>query len=135
MSYKKKVSAVLFLLLCFVSVFGWSQTVSKVERLKKLYQPSPKEKSNLYLKQSTNELEGTAALLFAGYKTFVSSQDMANCVFHPSCSAYAMQSIQKDNPVKAYLKIFDRLTRCHPMIKQGQYIQNKKTGLYHDPVR
>lgn len=135
MSYKKITSAVLLLLLCFVSVFGWSQTVSKPGRLKSLFQPAPREKSSLYLRQSSNELEGTAALLFIGYKTFVSSQDMANCVFHPSCSAYAMQAIQKENPFKAYLKIFDRLTRCHPMIKQGQYIQNKKTGLYHDPVR
>jgi len=135
MIFSPKKIVVLILLMCQGSAYSWCQPTSKEEQLKQLFKPLEKEQNNQFLKQSTNELEGTAALLFTGYKTFVSSQDMASCVFHPSCSAYAMQAIQKDNPVKAYLKIFDRLTRCHPMIKKGQYIQNRKTGRYHDPVR
>jgi uncharacterized protein len=102
--------------------------------VKKINKPAEKVKHRIKLSQSNNPLEGTAMVLFSGYKSFVSSQDMSNCVFHPSCSVYAMQSIQNDNVFDAYLKIFDRLTRCHPLIKQGHYPFNKKTGLYHDPI-
>lgn len=102
--------------------------------LSEINKPKEKEQHRFKIGQNRNELESTAALLFTSYKKFISPQDMTSCVFQPSCSAYAMQSIQNDNIFIAYVKIFDRLTRCHPLVKQGQYPFNKKTGLYYDPT-
>ncbi|NJK95020.1 MAG: membrane protein insertion efficiency factor YidD [Bacteroidales bacterium] len=33
--------------------------------------------------------------MFLFYKSFLSSQDAISCVFHPSCSVYGFQTIQK----------------------------------------
>jgi putative membrane protein insertion efficiency factor len=86
-----------------------------------------------YLKKSKNEIEGTAAVLFLTYKNFFSSQDQPSCVFTPSCSVYAMESLQHDNPFVAYLKIFDRLQRCHPLVKPGEYTIHQSSMRYYDP--
>jgi putative membrane protein insertion efficiency factor len=107
---------------------------SKAERLKGLMKPAPKTNYKNYLHKSHNEIQGTATVLFLSYKTFLSSQDMNSCVFTPSCSVYAIESLQKDNPVKAYLKIFDRLSRCHPFTKKGEYPYHDNNLLY-DPAK
>ncbi len=117
------------------TVFGGKGHVLKKEKLMKINEPaSSKVDYKAYLKKSSNPLEGTASLLFLGYKSFFSSQDMNTCVFTPSCSVYAIESLQNDNPIKAYLKIFDRLQRCQPFVKQGEYEFVFQTQLYHDPA-
>lgn len=115
-------------------LLAWNQITSKSDQLKNLFKPAKKENYKSYLKKNSNELEATGAILFVGYKSFLSSQDMASCVFNPSCSVYAMQAIQNDNPFKAYVKIFDRLSRCHPFSAKGEYEYIKETGLYYDPL-
>jgi putative membrane protein insertion efficiency factor len=87
-----------------------------------------------YLKKSSNELEATAAILFIGYKNFLSSQDMNSCVFTPSCSVYAIECLEHNNPFEAYLKIFDRLSRCHPVTAKNEYPYNYQTQKYYDPA-
>jgi len=136
MIYNKPIVYVLLLLTLLVLApsFSFGQKKSKMEQLKTLFKTEKTHNYNQYLKNSTNELEATAAILFLGYKSFLSSQDMNSCVFSPSCSVYAIQSLQHDNPVKAYLKIFDRLSRCHPFSKPGEYVQNKQTYLLYDPA-
>lgn len=105
------------------------------DRLKTLNKPREhKENFIKYLNSENNEIENTAALLFWTYKNFFSSQDMASCVFTPSCSVYAVESLQNHNPVIAYLKIFDRLARCHPVVAQGEYPFDIKTEKYYDPA-
>lgn len=121
-------------LIVFTCIDAAAQLDVNQDIVKTINQPVAKVSYNIKLNESKNPLEGTAIVLFNTYKTFVSPQDMSSCTFHPSCSAYAMEAIKKDNVFTAYLKIFDRLTRCHPLIKDGQYKLNKKTGLYHDPV-
>ncbi|MDA3882433.1 MAG: membrane protein insertion efficiency factor YidD, partial [Bacteroidales bacterium] len=66
----------------------------KSEQLTKLFKPNTKTDYKEYIKNSTNELEGTAALLFVGYKSILSSQDMSSCVFTPSCSVYAIETLK-----------------------------------------
>jgi len=108
---------------------------SKMDKLAKLNKPVKSAVNyKAYLKKSTNEIEGTAAILFLTYKSFFSSQDQNSCVFTPSCSVYAMESLQHDNPFVAYLKIFDRLQRCHPIVKPGEYTFHQPTLRYYDPV-
>jgi putative component of membrane protein insertase Oxa1/YidC/SpoIIIJ protein YidD len=121
------------LLLCF-SIPAFCQDDSQSERLKNQFKPKEKTNYSEYLKKSTNEFEGTAALLFVGYKSLFSSQDMASCVFTPSCSMYAIESLQHDPLFVSYLKIFDRLSRCHPLTARNQYPLHPKTGMLYDPV-
>lgn len=127
----KYILLTLFLLFQFGHLFARE---SKKDRLENLFMPKEKANYSNYLKKSTNELETTAAILFVGYKSFLSDQDMGTCVFSPSCSVYAIQSLQNDHAFTAYLKIFDRLTRCHPFSKKGQYPYLNNTGLLYDPI-
>ncbi|HOO83399.1 MAG TPA: membrane protein insertion efficiency factor YidD [Prolixibacteraceae bacterium] len=125
----------LIFVLLFVAIVAHAQQLMNKQLLSKINQPEAKEKYVFKTGQNRNELEGTFALMFTAYKKYVSPQDMSSCVFHPSCSVYAMQAIQQENAFVAYLKIFDRLTRCHPLVKQGQYPFDPKTGLYEDPLK
>jgi len=109
-----------------------SSKMVKLAQLKKPVNNSVNYKA--YLKKSKNEIEGTASLLFLGYKSFFSSQDQNSCVFTPSCSVYAIESLQHDNPFKAYLKIFDRLQRCHPIPTKEEYEFHNQTQRYYDPA-
>jgi putative membrane protein insertion efficiency factor len=138
MNYKCFFSALIFSVVIFSSVTAQNTKhhVSKNEQLHEVFAPKKAEKHthNQYLKKSSNELEATFALAYTVYKNYISSQDMGNCVFHPSCSTYAIEALQTDNPFVAYVKIFDRLSRCHGFSKPGQYPQYKNTGLLYDPV-
>ena len=133
----KQLRHILFLTILLVGCIGSGSAqrpLSKLDRLKKVGAPAPKADYSKYLKESTNELQGTGALLFVGYKNFISSQDMGSCVFTPSCSVYAIQSFRSDNAFVAYVKVFDRLTRCHPLTAKGEYPYYKKTPQLYDPV-
>jgi putative membrane protein insertion efficiency factor len=86
-----------------------------------------------YIHESGNPLEFIFSALFVGYKTFLSSQDMGACVFHPSCSEYGIQAIQKRGILTGMIDTFDRLTRCHPF-PGGKYQFDQEKMKYYDPV-
>lgn len=65
------------------------------------------------LKTSKNELDLMFNVLFNGYKSYLSSQDINSCTFYPSCSEYGLQAIQKKGLIMGMAKTFDRLSRCH----------------------
>ena len=37
-----------------------------------------------------------------------------SCRFHPTCSAYAIEALQKYGPLDGSLRALKRLSRCHP---------------------
>ncbi len=81
--------------------------------------------------------QGQSRLLqpfFHFYKTYISSQDHMSCVFHPSCSEYALESIQKQGLLPGLLNTFDRLTRCNGLRPQDYMVEPRLRKLY-DPVR
>lgn len=41
------------------------------------------------------------------------------CRYHPTCSEYAAQAIEKKGPFKGMLLASRRLLRCHPWAKGG----------------
>ena len=86
-----------------------------------------------YVRESGNPLEFVFSVLFVGYKTFLSSQDMGACVFHPSCSEYGIQSIKKKGIIAGMVDTFDRLTRCHPF-PGNKYQLDLEKMKYYDPV-
>jgi putative component of membrane protein insertase Oxa1/YidC/SpoIIIJ protein YidD len=81
----------------------------------------------------TNEAKVVASALFLFYKEYISSQDINSCVFTPSCSVYAMESI-KTMGLKGIFNAFDRLSRCHPMA-QKYYPTDPITQRLYDPVQ
>ena len=101
-----------------------------------LFEPEKKENYSIHLKQSKNEAEVTASLMFLFYKEFISSQDIDACVFYPSCSVYSMECLEQEkNTAVALMKISDRLMRCHPLASTKLYPIDKKTGKLYDPVK
>jgi len=57
--------------------------------------------------------------LLRGYKRFVSPLLPAACRFHPSCSEYCRQAIEKHGLIKGSLMGVKRLARCHPFHPGG----------------
>ena len=57
------------------------------------------------------------------YQLAISSWRPPSCRFHPSCSAYALQALERHGAAKGSLLTAQRLLRCHPYCQGG-----------HDPV-
>ena len=72
--------------------------------------------------------------LFRIYKNHISSQDIGNCMFYPSCSEYALLSIRKQGIIVGTIDAIDRLTRCNKF-SSDYYLQRTNSGLIIDPVR
>ena len=81
-----------------------------------------------------NELEFLLATGFNTYKAFFSSQDNPSCVFYPSCSEYSVEAFQKKGLLLGTLYTFDRLSRCHRLVKTNEYIYNPEKQRFYDPV-
>lgn len=108
-----------------------------VDELKDLFETHNHETPR-YMQQSSkpkNELEFLMASGFNIYKTFISSQDNPSCVFEPSCSEYTVQSLQQYGLFLGTLQSFDRLSRCHRLVKPNQYYFNPSKQRFYDPVR
>ena len=58
------------------------------------------------------------------YKRYISPCLPASCRFRPTCSAYALEAIQKYGAVKGGWLALKRLMRCNPFYK----------GDWYDPV-
>ncbi len=87
------------------------------------------------LKAVQNDLSTMVSLGFLFYKTFISSQDTPSCVFTPSCSEYALRSIQQKGLVLGWLSAFDRLSRCHGLVGHQHYPFDEEKMRFYDPVR
>ncbi|MCX4276203.1 MAG: membrane protein insertion efficiency factor YidD [Candidatus Gastranaerophilales bacterium] len=53
------------------------------------------------------------------YRAAISPLLGANCRFIPTCSAYAMQAIEKYGAWKGGMMALRRILRCHPFCKGG----------------
>ncbi|HTQ74823.1 MAG TPA: membrane protein insertion efficiency factor YidD [Burkholderiales bacterium] len=63
------------------------------------------------------------SLLVAGYRYAVSPLLGMHCRFHPSCSAYALEALERHGAARGGWLALRRLARCHPWHPGG-----------HDPV-
>ena len=48
------------------------------------------------------------------YQIFISPLKPPTCRFYPTCSAYAIEAIQKKGPVKGTWLAIKRIAKCHP---------------------
>ncbi|GAB2514148.1 membrane protein insertion efficiency factor YidD [Lysobacter humi (ex Lee et al. 2017)] len=62
-------------------------------------------------------------VLLRGYKRFISPLLGQRCRFHPTCSVYAMEAIERHGAMRGTWLTAGRLLRCQPFHPGG-----------HDPV-
>lgn len=65
-------------------------------------------------------------LLIRGYRRFISPARPPSCRFIPTCSAYALEAVEKYGAAKGGWLALKRIMKCHPFHRQ-------KSILY-DPV-
>jgi uncharacterized protein len=67
-------------------------------------------------------MTGVARLLtwpIVAYRRYVSPALPARCRFHPSCSAYALESLEKHGALRGTALAVWRILRCHPFHPGG----------------
>jgi putative membrane protein insertion efficiency factor len=60
-----------------------------------------------------------ALLILRTYKRWISPLLPSACRFHPTCSEYMMQAIEKHGVVRGAALGVGRLLRCHPFHEGG----------------
>ncbi|WP_184662895.1 membrane protein insertion efficiency factor YidD [Texcoconibacillus texcoconensis] len=65
--------------------------------------------------------KSTLILLIKTYQRWLSpiKPKRIKCRFHPTCSTYAIQSIEKYGPLKGAKKTINRLKRCNPYNRES----------------
>ena len=58
-------------------------------------------------------------LLIKGYKRGISPLLGQHCRFHPTCSEYALQAVEKYGPLRGGFMALRRFLRCNPFHKGG----------------
>jgi putative membrane protein insertion efficiency factor len=65
-------------------------------------------------------------LLILGYRRYVSPQRPPSCRFIPTCSAYALEAVEKYGAAKGGWLAFRRILKCQPFHRQK--------SIEYDPV-
>ena len=64
-------------------------------------------------------LKKTMNFMLWGYKFLISPLFPPACRFYPSCSSYAMESIESFGAGKGSFMVLKRLLKCHPLNPGG----------------
>jgi len=70
----------------------------------------------------------------AAYYSVFSEYDGDNCPFHPSCSSFFVESVERTNIVEGSLMFADRFTRDINFFKGYHSYPLHSTGRFYDPV-
>jgi len=57
--------------------------------------------------------------ILRGYKLFISPLLPSACRFHPTCSEYMLEAVQRHGALRGVWKGARRLLRCHPFREGG----------------
>jgi len=57
--------------------------------------------------------------LVRGYQVVISPLLPASCRFLPSCSAYALEALERHGAAKGFMLSVRRIARCHPFCAGG----------------
>jgi putative membrane protein insertion efficiency factor len=122
------------LLFVIIQLESFGQTADDKKKFENLFAESSHHHNwRNQLKDNKNELTFIFSSLFVGYKEFISSQDIDACVFTPSCSVYAIESIKQHGVLLGFFTAIDRITRCNPGRHKNLPV-DPLTGKYFDPV-
>jgi putative component of membrane protein insertase Oxa1/YidC/SpoIIIJ protein YidD len=127
----KTIVIIFFVILSYRCMAQDKEDLKRFEHL--FAENTQKHKWGEQLKDNKNELSFIFSTAFVVYKEIFSSQDIDACVFSPSCSVYAVESIKQEGIIKGYFNAIDRLTRCNPGPKKDMPV-DLSTGKYFDPV-
>jgi len=61
----------------------------------------------------------TCVSIIRGYQFLISPLLGNNCRFHPSCSCYALESVENHGVIKGVYLSLRRLIKCHPFHAGG----------------
>lgn len=53
------------------------------------------------------------------YQLIISPYTPSSCRFHPTCSRYGIEALQKHGAIKGTWLTLKRIARCHPWSKGG----------------
>lgn len=127
---------VTFFLLCLGLLGGLKATAQAKEDIAALGSLMDAPKAEHYPAPSfkgKNVVHKGFTVMFLVYKRYISSQDGSSCSFAPSCSEYALRSIQRKGIFIGVMAAFDRLTRCNGM-NHDQYDPVPYSYRVSDPV-
>ncbi len=66
-------------------------------------------------------MKSLLVFLIRFYRRAVSPNRMPCCRFTPTCSAYALEAIEKYGTIKGGYLALRRILRCHPFSKKSGY--------------
>lgn len=69
------------------------------------------------------------------YQKFISPAFQPSCRYHPTCSNYMIQAVEKHGAVKGLTMGISRILRCHPFVKGGIDHVPDKFSLRRNPDR
>lgn len=58
-------------------------------------------------------------VIIRGYQKLISPFFLPHCRFHPTCSEYSYQAIEKHGLIKGIWLAIVRLSKCHPFHEGG----------------
>ncbi|HEY8456185.1 MAG TPA: membrane protein insertion efficiency factor YidD [Actinopolymorphaceae bacterium] len=64
-------------------------------------------------------MKAVLVLLLKGYRLFISPLYGQVCRYHPSCSAYALEAVERHGALRGSWLAVRRLVRCHPWTPGG----------------
>ena len=64
--------------------------------------------------------KSTTLKLIDFYRNYLSILKLPSCRYHPTCSAYTKEAIEKYGVLRGFIKGAMRILRCHPF-SQGGY--------------
>ncbi len=85
----------------------------------------------IYSNSTYSKKKNIPIKMIKGWQTLSFKSSLLNCQFHPCCSNYCIESIERFGTIKGILLGADRISRCHPFAEEF-YKKNEK-GLV-DPV-
>ncbi len=136
------------LLLCFISLMGFAQSIDLSSDLLLIDSVSKQqvhhEGKRLYIfknQPKTFKNSNPVSLIFGGtlyvYQNFISQHFSADCLYDPSCSEFSKQAVKEYGLLKGGLLSFDRLSRCNRIAATGldPGMVNKKTHRFSDSIK
>ncbi|GAC1462063.1 MAG: hypothetical protein NVSMB70_08490 [Chamaesiphon sp.] len=66
-----------------------------------------------------NMIKTLVILLIQGYRTWISPLFLPSCRFHPTCSQYALEAVERFGPWYGGCLAIRRIFRCHPFHPGG----------------